>query len=154
MEEDIKDIQEILTVLDNTTKEQLDEAIRNVDKEWSEMELNEDIKVLEEMLDIDKHLGKFLSDNRRQAIENLINRNKELESELQHRNDQLFLGDTQLEKYIDRNYIPKSIIKARIEKLKVLAEKADDETLNACELDIRKNQIYLLQSLLQEGDDK
>lgn len=42
----------------------------------------------------------------------------------------------------------KDKIKAKIEKLKVLAEKADDETLNACELDIRKNQIYLLDNLL------
>ena len=42
----------------------------------------------------------------------------------------------------------KDKIKAKIEKLKVLAEKSDDETLNACELDIRKNQIYLLDNLL------
>ena len=58
----------------------------------------------------------------------------------------------EVEEYIEKNYVRKDIIKARIEKLKVFAEKADDETLNACELDIRKNQIYLLQSILQEGD--
>lgn len=50
------------------------------------------------------------------------------------------------------DYIQKSKVREKIEKLKVLAEKADDETLNACELDIRKNQIYLLQSILKEGD--
>ena len=33
------------------------------------VKMEEDIKVLEEMLDIDKYLGKFLSDNRRQAIQ-------------------------------------------------------------------------------------
>ena len=49
-----------------------------------------------------------------------------------------------------------SIITAEIEKLKVLAEKSDDETLQYCELDIRKNQIYLLKSILNKikGDDK
>lgn len=49
-----------------------------------------------------------------------------------------------------------SIITAEIEKLKVLAEKSDDETLQYCELDIRKNQIYLLKAILNKikGDDK
>ena len=49
-----------------------------------------------------------------------------------------------------------SIITAEIEKLKVLAEKSDDETLQYCELDIRKNQIWLLKAILNKikGDDK
>lgn len=49
-----------------------------------------------------------------------------------------------------------SIIITEIEKLKVLAEKSDDETLQYCELDIRKNQIYLLKAILNKikGDDK
>lgn len=49
-----------------------------------------------------------------------------------------------------------NIITAEIEKLKVLAEKSDDETLQYCELDIRKNQIYLLKAILNKikGDDK
>lgn len=48
-----------------------------------------------------------------------------------------------------------SIIITEIEKLKVLAEKSDDETLQYCELDIRKNQIYLLKAILNKikGDD-
>lgn len=54
--------------------------------------------------------------------------------------------------WVDDNFIPKSKVKEKIEKIKILAEKADDETLNVCELDIRKNQIYLLKSLLEKGE--
>lgn len=39
----MEDIIEILTALDNITKKQLDKAIEDADKEWSKMELEEDI---------------------------------------------------------------------------------------------------------------
>lgn len=84
-----KDIQEILTALDNTTKEQLDEAIKNVDKEWSEMKMEEDIKVLEELCNnfrfeqrqilTDGDYTEFIDIEHIQAIENLIKEYKELE---------------------------------------------------------------------------
>lgn len=109
-----------------------------------------------------------------EAIENLIQRNKELEEEnikypIKMNNEQYnkTINNAQkelkqelerqinareiTEKYIDKNFIETSKIKEKIERLKILAEKSDDETLIFCELDIRKNQIYLLQSLL--GDD-
>lgn len=82
MEEDIK---EILTALDNTTKKQLDEAIANADKEWSEMELEEDIKILEDLFYDDEsfepngYVEIFLHKNEQEAIKHLIARNKELE---------------------------------------------------------------------------
>lgn len=56
---------------------------------------------------------------------------------------------------ISKNKV-ENIIEIEIEKLKVLAEKSDDETLQFCELDIRKNQTYLLKAILNKikGDDK
>ena len=57
-----------------------------------------------------------------------------------------------VEEIQEQYYISKDKIKAKIEKLKVLAEKSDDETFNYCELDIRKNQIYLLKSLLEKEE--
>ena len=49
-----------------------------------------------------------------------------------------------------------SIKITEIEKIKILAEKTNDENLQYCELDIRKNQIYLLKAILNKikGDDK
>ena len=40
------------------------------------------IEILEEMLNADKYLGKFLSESRRKAIENLIQENKELKEKI------------------------------------------------------------------------
>lgn len=45
-------------------------------------------------------------------------KNKELKSELQYKNDQLFLEDRQWEKYIKHHYIDKNIIRDKIEELK------------------------------------
>ena len=80
--------------------------------------MNEIIELLEELCDnfrfnqsqipTDGDYTELIDIEHIQAIEDLIKRNKELESELQYKNDQLFLGDTQWEKYIDKNFIPKS----------------------------------------------
>ena len=86
--------------------------------------------------------------NQIEAIENLIKGYKELDKENTRQHE--LLGKIH-EKY-QKDYIPKSKVKEKIEKIKILAEKADDETLNVCELDIRKNQIYLLKSLLEKGE--
>ena len=53
---------------------------------------------------------------------------------------------------IEEKIEPRAVIEEKIEELKILAEKSDDETLTACELDIRKNQIYLLQNILNKGE--
>lgn len=114
--------------------------------------MEEDIKVLEEMIRIYKQneSNNNYSDyyiwkckHERQAIENLIKRNKELESELQHRNDQLFLGDTQWEKYIDRNYIPKSVLQ------ELIKNKSHTDTYNFKTIAVKD-----IEQLLQEGSDK
>lgn len=106
--------------------------------------MEEDIKIIKEKLSIIESL----------CTDDCINKSVVIEP-LKYNIENLIKVIKYIKKdKIQQDYIPKSIIKARIEKLKVLAEAADDEILNACELDIRKNQIYLLQSILQEGDDK
>lgn len=109
MEEDIK---EILIALDNTTKKQLDKAIENADKEWSEMELEEDIKILEN------------------AISDLIKENKELKHITQNfnayqqksynPNSTIIIADEKwfINGYFKENFIPKSKVKEKIEELK------------------------------------
>ena len=54
---------------------------------------------------------------------------------------------------ISKNKV-ENIIQTEIEKLKILAEKSDDETLQYCELDIRKNQIYLLKAILNKLNEE
>lgn len=113
MEEDIK---EILIALDNTTKKQLDKAIENADKEWSEMELEEDIKILEEHLEHyhnilnSLHVDKLESFEVEQAIENLIARYKETKQELESVKEIYYT-----QKEIETNYIPKSKVKEKID---------------------------------------
>lgn len=76
---------------------------------------------------------------------------EELESELQHKNDQLFLGDTQWGKYIDKNYIPKSKIKEKIEELNKLITEAQKELGSASkEYTIYVYQKDILQELLEK----
>lgn len=145
MEEDIK---EILTALDNTTKKQLDEAIANADKEWSEMELEEDIKILEGYLNGDKIYDTEL-DN---ALRHLIERNKELErfNDMVNRKVHRLLDDNmkllkedgntdklnykyietpkieceeyKSESFIEENYIPKSKVRELKENIHYLLD--------------------------------
>lgn len=127
MEEDIK---EILTALDNTTKKQLDEAIANADKEWSEMELEEDIKILEDFvngkIEQDKlenykggyKMGFFYTKDIQQAIEHLIERNKELEEKMNFVQPFVTFTHRLVEKILeDNDYIPKSKVREKIEEL-------------------------------------
>lgn len=92
------------------------------------MELEEAIKFLEDYLD--KEDRKFVSEYRLMFLESI---------------DRLI-------KYIKEESIARAVVEEKIEELKILAEKSDDETLTACELDIRKNQIYLLQNILNKGE--
>ena len=111
--------------------------------------MEEDIKILEEKLKIIESLCTDNCINKstvieplKYAIENLINRNKELEKQVD------------LE-YVEENYIEKSkvILKSKVEEyiqeLEIEQDKSDDEDFIATEMDIRKNQIYVLQRVLQ-----
>ena len=138
MEEDIK---EILTALDNTTKKQLDEAIANADKEWSKMKLEENIKILEEMIENHKEyfLGNYeLIDDMTitlkdiEAIENLIQRNKELEEDnkiLLHKVNELTQENIKICDTVNQDFITKSKVKEKIEELeKEIEEKQENRT--------------------------
>ena len=115
--------------------------------------MEEDIKVLEAIQKQKPYIVWVDNKpyNKKQAIENLIKRNKELESELQHKNDQLFLGDTQWEKYIDKNYIPKSKVREKIENYKWASEGYDSDTADYGQSQAIGAYIALIE-LLQEGD--
>ena len=129
--------------------------------------MEEDIKILEEIIEsykesyVEEHeeMNVDVTMNFREfkALQNLIARYKELEEELiKDKNKIDFLVGNKLaevhnhakEVEINMNaiYIPKSKVKEKIEKLKILAEKSNSEE----ELYIRKNQIYLLENLLQD----
>ena len=86
------------------------------------------------MLPRDKHIETLLN-----LVETLIAENKELKSEIQHKNDQMLLQDRE----IDRRYIKKTEIEKKIEEL---------ENIKLCSDDffklITENKIKLLQSLL------
>lgn len=129
MEEDIK---EILTALDNTTKKQLDEAIANADKEWSEMELEEDIKILEDLFYDDEsfepngYVEIFLHKNEQEAIKHLIARNKELEQNYINPSKARFtyFDNGKGTKVVVEGFIPKSKVR---ELLKEIDEANFDE---------------------------
>lgn len=153
MEEDIK---EILTALDNTTKKQLDEAIENADKEWSEMEMEEDIDKLQKLIDRCKEC-KFatceqceINWTEVQAIQNLIAKYKELEKHYQHEqeyiNGEVF--SVKQMHYIEDNYINKLKVKEKLEELNF--KLAEDVT---GKLDATYNirfTIQVLQELLED----
>lgn len=153
MEEDIK---EILTALDNTTKKQLDEAIENADKEWSEMEMEEDIDKLQKLIDRCKEC-KFatceqceINWTEVQAIQNLIAKYKELEKHYQHEqeyiNGEVF--SVKQMHYIEDNYIDKLKVKEKLEELNF--KLAEDVT---GKLDATYNirfTIQVLQELLED----
>lgn len=110
--ENIKDIQEILTALDNTTKEQLDKAIKNVDKEWSEMEMEEEkLNNLIYLLRI-HHIDS-------EPLENLIKRNKDLEEENKKAKE---ISCTIMKDFIEKDVIPKSKVREKIEWLKTISD--------------------------------
>lgn len=110
--------------------------------------MEEDIKILEEYLEIfdvsRTYHNEEYEDKIKKAIENLIARNKELESEIQHKNDQMLLQDRE----IDRHYIPKSKIKEKIEELEN-SEPSDDDYNFEAQNDIH-SKIDILQELLEE----
>jgi hypothetical protein len=113
--------------------------------------MEEDIKILEEMITWDSLLP-----NKRQteAIDNLIKGYRELESEIQHKNDQLFLIHTQNERYYEKHCIPKSKIKEKIEELNDYYKKEVYPTkYQWVDIDITEfydNQIGLLQELMED----
>lgn len=154
MEEDIK---EILTALDNTTKKQLDEAIANADKEWSEMELEEDIKILEEIKkkfersmkiivlgEYSTYVDNSIFEDIKKLInisENLIARYKELEVLNKMQEYRISVID-------ERELMPKSKVQEKIEEYKQKMEK-DVNYLSKDYFNYR-HKIYALQELLED----
>ena len=111
------------------------------------IKLMNNIEILEEMLNADKYLGKFLSEPRRKAIENLIQENKELKEEKQlayklgYRN-----GCNDTTKFNDKEFIRKTKVKEKIEYLKSLEFGSDLVTQSTANL----TTISILQELLEE----
>ena len=118
--------------------------------------MEEDIKVLEELIQpikerpIKSKIGNYLtvyeykiSMIERQAIENLIKRNKELEES----NHNLLL--------IAENSILKSEVREMIEKLEKRIDnlrQMEDSVARSIGIEDCQEKIFLLQELLQEGD--
>ena len=147
--EDIKDIQEILTALDNTTKEQLDKAIKNVDKEWSEMEMEEEINELEiKILETKEsafptYWTKEDADLVAKIVNNLLKRNNELEKENQSYRD--YFGTPPC--YDNANYIPKSKVKEVRNKFDKMVKE-----MYAEKKEITDHDVFILFDKLLEGD--
>ena len=165
MEEDIRDIQEMLGVFDNITQEQLDEARRNADKEWSEMELEEDIKVLEEFIkyakntlndfDYERPIEVTIWKTEIQAIENLINRNKELEEEnikLDTEIAEVVYWESSSVEQIKQDYIPKSKVREKIKKIQELIDYNNERKQLSDMVEQLEEQKDLLQELLEDVD--
>ena len=130
--------------------------------------MNEDIKILEELKEEyskglerlnDKDLSLCMQNiytlrkKQVQAIENLINRNKELEEE--NRIFALEGKNIQLELHIKNNYIPKSVIREKIEELDDLIIETQKELGSASkEFTIYVYQKSILQDLLKENKEK
>lgn len=105
--------------------------------------MEEDIEELEE---IKKSIDTDYGSGRRkvQAIDNIINRNKELEEE-----NRIFTLEgcrVRLKMYIDKNYIPKSKIKENIEELK----QEKEYYYSDYKIEELNNKIQVLQELLGE----
>ena len=80
---------------------------------------NEAIKVLEEFIEknIKSGLRTELNAEEKQAIENIIKRNKELEEKLEKANDELIYITGQDIDEIEQFYIRKSKVREKIEEL-------------------------------------
>lgn len=78
--------------------------------------MEEDIKILVDLIFEIKKLG--LDEEKAQAIENLINRVKELEEAVDNFMQGKAYSTKQLEN-VNKNYIPKSKIREKIEELKI-----------------------------------
>lgn len=79
-EKDIRIVNEVIEQINNTSKEDLDKAIKMADEEY----LQEDIKILEDYAYAMCTISSTTEQDQRiaQAIENLIARNKELEEKI------------------------------------------------------------------------
>ena len=121
MEEDIKVLEEYVQEFNENKKKYKLAYSTGFGKFWSDF-----VKTIENLINRNKQLEEIEKEHKKENGE-LRERIKELESELQHKNDQLFLGDTQWGKYIDKNYIPKSKVKELIEKYKCFKWKCKDD---------------------------
>lgn len=110
--------------------------------------MKEDIKILEDYLD--KQDRKYVSEYRLmilQAIENLIERNKELENKCKELN---FKYTAQ---WVDDNYIPKSKIKEKIKYYKELYKQDNAPNEFLINQDCL-SKLSILQELLEDDIEK
>ena len=103
--------------------------------------MEEDIKILEELLNAKITVKLSPSDYGWKAIEHLIKGYKELEEEIKKINKQLDLD------YVDKNYIPVSLVEEKIEELWI---KCPKNSINRFMINERNNKIAVLQELLEK----
>lgn len=108
--------------------------------------MEEDIKILEELLNANVSFKISPEDRGYKALENLIKKYRELEEE--NRIFALAGSNIALKLHIEKNYIPKSKIKEKIEELKEEYKIALEE--NSTKAFILKCQIEILEKLLED----
>ena len=108
--------------------------------------------------DIEELKRLFYSDRltqygKRKLIEYYEQRIKQLEEE--NRIYGLEGCRVRLKMYIDKNYIPKSLVKEKIEELKRIIEEVKDNEQYSCEIPLYEHDIKILQDLLERsGEDE
>lgn len=95
--------------------------------------------------EVEEYIEKYYvkKDKIREKIKDLEEENKDLRHEIDLCNECEIAQDLAIQ-----DSVQKSVIREKIEKLKILAEKSETEE----DLYAYKNKIYALNSLLQEGD--
>lgn len=112
--------------------------------------MEEDINILDEVVGRSKELrekdfGMLIGIKEMQSIENLLKGYRELKSEIQHKNDQLFLIDKQYE----RHYIPKTKIQEKIDELEKLKKELEKDNNKFWHPEIN-NIIYHIKELMED----